>query len=223
MTLCICDIHQSLYRVTNRVRSVNEEERKVNQLFVCVNLDKGEYASPSDYGWSMEILDHAYVGKDFMLVIEKLLSDEWKHDRIVWAGEFMPYYVYTNEFVKDSEIEKAKNNDVEFNLHEFAIKHLNQHLDDFGGYTGAKEYSGYKYLVNHSKREFIRKVDTKHDSWNIHPLPLLTACGNGEGDSDYNGTYMEFIGRWTSDNISAEDIEPTSFREISPIFVSYAD
>ena len=52
-----------------------------------------------------------------------------------------------------------------------------------------------KLLVNHSKKliingkEYIER-NTK-DDWCVHPLPLLTACGNGRGGGDYHGSDMD--------------------------------
>lgn len=67
-----------------------------------------------------------------------------------------------------------------------------------------------KILVNHDKREFIdcnyyKKEAIGKDGWCTHPLPILTACGNGQGGGDYSGTDMDNVGYWAGDLISLED------------------
>ena len=37
----------------------------------------------------------------------------------------------------------------------------------------------------------------------IHPLPLLTAIGNGKGGGDYRGTCLDLVGHWACDKIEA--------------------
>jgi hypothetical protein len=46
-----------------------------------------------------------------------------------------------------------------------------------------------------------------------HPLPLLTAEGNGRGGGDYRGE-SPLIGSWARDVISVETEAPTDFEEL---------
>lgn len=81
-----------------------------------------------------------------------------------------------------------------------------------------------KFLVNTTKQEFINCTtyyNCNHDvdDWYIHPLPLLTAVGNGEGGGDYFGVNNELVGRWAGDALYIDDEEPVEpFKEIFPIF-----
>lgn len=81
-----------------------------------------------------------------------------------------------------------------------------------------------KFLVNTTKQEFINCTtyyNCNHDvdDWCIHPLPLLTAVGNGEGGGDYFGVNNELLGRWAGDALYINDEEPVEpFKEIFPIF-----
>ena len=55
-----------------------------------------------------------------------------------------------------------------------------------------------KFLINTTKQEFINCTtyyNCNHDvdDWCIHPLPLLTAVGNGEGGGDYFGVNNELV------------------------------
>lgn len=94
-----------------------------------------------------------------------------------------------------------------------------------------------KYLVNWETKEYIDlkkcKKDSKNfmtDTWNkkkyemtLHPLPLLTAIGNGRGGGDYvNGINKDKIGMWAWNLISIEpyltDEMKKSFKKIDISF-----
>lgn len=86
-----------------------------------------------------------------------------------------------------------------------------------------------KFLLNHDKNLFIdcaeyfelskfKWNDSDDGFWCIHPLPLLTAVGNGLGGGDYNGLDMGYIGSWAFDRISVEDKAPEGFYAMMPTF-----
>lgn len=75
---------------------------------------------------------------------------------------------------------------------------------------------GSVYIVNHSKKLCL-DVDKYFNlsikkKWCLHPLPLLTAVGNGFGGGDYKGINMFDVGSWANDLISIEDTVPKGYR-----------
>lgn len=83
------------------------------------------------------------------------------------------------------------------------------------------------YLVNHSKRQFIDLAAYRNEAkalrggqwWCVHPLPLLTAIGNGRGGGDYyrwnylTGEFGEalnsdMVGSWAMDLIEYSHVRP---------------
>ena len=81
-----------------------------------------------------------------------------------------------------------------------------------------------RYLVNHDRKEFVdkRKTLKNSDGWRLHPLPLLTCegCGNGGGDFFKKADVEcneELIGLWSRDTIGVvsrkADI-PKGYKEI---------
>lgn len=80
------------------------------------------------------------------------------------------------------------------------------------------------YLVNHTKKEFLDcsryKIASRvHEDEIIHPLPILTAIGNGQGGGDYHGTDMDFVGSWALDEIEVRDESPTEYKELVIRFI----
>ncbi len=71
----------------------------------------------------------------------------------------------------------------------------------------------YPFIVNHTKKQFVDKNKVPEiQDWEgvkIHPLPLLTSEGNGQGGGDFRGEdENEIIGSWARDVISIEKESP---------------
>lgn len=86
------------------------------------------------------------------------------------------------------------------------------------------------FLVNHDKRQFVdleryanaAGFSPKWDEGNVwvtHPLPLLTAIGNGRGGGDYHGTNMGMVGSWAMDLLSFTEERPSGMDEILIPFI----
>ena len=77
-------------------------------------------------------------------------------------------------------------------------------------------------LCNHTRRIFMdcdkyheALKDKDEDGWVIHPLPLLTAVGNGKGGGDYFADNdRESVGTWAGDLISVENEAPKGYTEV---------
>ena len=82
-----------------------------------------------------------------------------------------------------------------------------------------------KFLVNHDKNEYIDLGEVfalaLEDDTTLHPLPILTAVGNGRGGGDYisgDDAQKAMVGTWAWDRISVEDNAPKGFKKISAVF-----
>lgn len=67
------------------------------------------------------------------------------------------------------------------------------------------------FLVNHTQKVYIDcnnyyKQSKDNHGWVMHPLPLLTAVGNGRGGGDYydGNSDAYLVGTWAGDEISVE-------------------
>lgn len=83
-------------------------------------------------------------------------------------------------------------------------------------------YLDGKYLVNHTIEAYLDcdkyKARCNNSDWILHPLPLLTAVGNGLGGGDYYGINKDQVGGWAWCTISVEDDIPVGYKELEYIF-----
>lgn len=128
----------------------------------------------------IKLTEHSYLKNNFVNAIEFLLSPQGSlyKSRLVWAGDYA-----------DKEIGCEENL---YNISE----------NEFQKEYFAKDIitDEYKYIVNHTKKQYINK--NKYELY--HPLPLITAEGNGRGGGDYYGKNEDKVGLWSRDVISIE-------------------
>lgn len=154
-------------------------------------------------------MEHSYIGNLFVEAVEFLLIDDgegnkgrWSGNRIVWAGDYANAEPLDGNNLYSLVQEKDK------------LKMLIEAVPE-----------NYHYLVNWDKKQFVDKTKCNpvNGVWNttdmkIHPLPLLTADGNGRGGGDYNGEGIDHVGTWARDRISLMKKIPEDFTEITPNF-----
>lgn len=165
-------------------------------------------------GQGSKLMEHSYIGNTLVSAVERELAKEPK--RLVWAGDYA-----------DKEPNKIpwewKDTDGKTHTEEKAnIYHLGNDDNNITpkGYVrpiGKK----YRYIVNHDKEQFVDKKKCPDipdmEDLQIHPLPLLTAEGNGQGGGDYRGEHP-LVGTWARDLISIETRRPKDYQEVIPNF-----
>lgn len=140
------------------------------------------WLSPHALGYGVKLMEHAYIDTKLMNAIEAELSEDgtFYKSRVVWAGDYA-----------DPEPDGRT-------LHELTDE---QHGKEMALPTTPSAKT-YRYITNHTKREYIDKETLKN---RIHPLPLLTAEGNGAGGGDYRGHNEALCGSWARDVISMDN------------------
>ena len=80
-------------------------------------------------------------------------------------------------------------------------------------------HKSFRWLVNHSKKEYIdlTKIEPDILGYKIHPLSLLVCEGNGRGGGDFHGEDSR-IGTWARDVVSLEIVEPKNFKLVNGQF-----
>lgn len=165
------------------------------------------YKTDKDNSWGLyngvKLMEHSWIGNSFMDSICYRLYK--KPAKVAWVGD------YADDFTWETwagDIETRPDPKV---LHKKAwnVKQRDIPCHKFN-------YHG-KFLVNHSKQwvldfdDYIKRCTM--DGWCIHPLSLLTACGNGLGGGDFWNEYIgaSSVGLWCWDKISIEDKKPEGY------------
>jgi hypothetical protein len=165
----------------------------MGQYYLAVILgEKGAHSkeiirqavNPHNYNNGAKLLEHGYVGNNFMEAVESLLMPNapFFKSRLVWAGDYA-----------DPEADGKT-------LYETAYENPDLFSIKLSTARSAR------YVINHTKQVYFLK-----EPYKIHPLCILTAEGNGSGGGDYYGPNDDLSGTWARDVISVEDIAPSDY------------
>ena len=192
----------------------------MGQYYYPANVDTKEFILSHDFAEAgkdgfigLKLMEHSYIGNPMLNVVERFLMPEgkWYKNRIVWAGD----YADEEPDTKSEGCPEGKNlhtiyGDDENN--KITVKELKDNMQDI-----PKEF---KYIVNHSLKQYVDKSKIKKNDWGgrIHPLSLLVAEGNGRGGGDFHGEDVR-IGMWARHIISVEQAIPKGYTELDGQFV----
>jgi hypothetical protein len=167
----------------------------MGQYYLAIILADKEESKPEVIRIFMEMFgskltEHSYLENPCVKAFEYQLTKEgmFYKSRVVWAGDYAD---------KEPELEK--------NLYHITEQFPNKFFNKRDENT-----TKYQYIINHTKKQFIDKENNKSV---YHPLPLLTAEGNGRGGGDYSGVNENLIGIWARDVISVEKDKPEGYEE----------
>jgi len=170
--------------------------------FVNTKKDKvEEYFESWDTNSGSKLMEHSYVGNKFVMNVTYKMINSPK--RLVWAGD------YGDEIVGEDNFYDLTNNAEK--SEPFEIDMMKHVLD------------ANTIYINHDKKEWFdlkKQTIPAMRGWSgiVHPLPILTADGNGRGGGDYGGANMELVGTWKGDLIEISDTIPDNYIEIEPWF-----
>ena len=163
-----------------------------------------EHVEPHKYDNGAKLMEHSYIGNNFVQAVEFLLIDtgenkaRWSGQRISWAGD------YASALQGEEE-----------NLYNLTkgdgLQMLVEAIPE-----------DYIYLINLDKKQYVDKskcpnMSSDWSDFKIHPLPLLTAEGNGRGGGDYRGD-EDYVGSWARNRIALVNKVPEGYTEIIPNF-----
>lgn len=188
---------------------------------------------PSDFDNSLKQMESSWIGNHFPnAVFASILN---KPRRVAWMGDYSddtgpqgnPGCMTTDEFnilykavyPRDDDGEKSCRS---LKSSDFTQQEL-ESVDD--STTGT-------YLVNRTKgvfldmEKYIERSTPKNGDWTgwcINPLPLLTACGNGQGGGDFHDSARaigcEDVGAWAFDELEYTKLHPQGLHEVKYMFM----
>jgi hypothetical protein len=160
------------------------------------------WIDPWCYQLGSKLMEHSYIrnGNPLMDQVEFLLSPEgmFYKGRIVWAGDYA-----------DPEVDSESSQ----NLYQLTVENGTLQVPRF------KISNTYRYIVNHTKKQYVDKNKIKDITDAIHPLALLVSEGNQRGGGDYFGTNEELCGTWARDVISMENSIVDTYTELECNFM----
>lgn len=177
-------------------------------------MDKKQSLYSHDYGEGLKLMEHSWIGNDFVGVVERLIAKggAWFGSRIVWAGDYADPEVDENgEPIK----ELHGGNEYKVTLYSMYGNDEHKIRPTFEKLTGRK----LRFLKNLDTKEYVdlNKVPASDEysdgPWCIHPLPLLTCEGNGRGGGDYRGK-SPLVGKWARNRVVMQRNKPKNCKEI---------
>lgn len=177
----------------------------------------------------LKLMEHSYIGNSFTESIVKYMFETGGSFRLAWVGD------YADEFMEKEEKMPNPNYYSDSKYKDLYQKYIKYEQSETKKYftpprVNRMENSSQLVFVNHTKKEFVDMEhycdENKCDKWGckIHPLPLLTAIGNGYGGGDYRGstvTDINYVGTWAGDEIEVVcwfDNREKNYTEIKPKF-----
>lgn len=182
-----------------------------------------------DYDNGLKLMEHSYIGNTF---VSAVCTQIWKKPtKLAWIGD------YSDDPWEGPYTERISQED----FNELYRNVWGDEREQFYIYPKPYGYSTLKnrrrYLVNHTTKEYVdlesyieenkwhkrSEYRRRRDGWVIakpyeydvciHPLPLLTACGNGRGGGDYYDCFSDYekVGSWAFCEIELTGIEPSGY------------
>lgn len=193
--------------------------------------------SPYDFDNGAKLMEHSYVSNDYVNAFVHMVH-ELDTDRsglpCVWCGDYadtfstesLPLFKKMNTNTQKYEICGGFNayNEAEDWMYKGMKKsdELNEVLNLIKDYN----MHDYRYIINHTKKEYVKVPEYEKDKGTVHPLPILLADGNGRGGGDYHNEICinpeetnwgkrkytkkhnaQFVGTWAYDTISVTNNE----------------
>lgn len=151
-----------------------------------------------------KLLEHSWFPNDYVNSLVGYIEHLGKV-RLAWVGDYACDKVWQQRKtipILNSEIEK---------FYKIAWNPKISEID-----LDIKTYSSLegKAILNHDTKEYLDcdiyfESSTDKHGWTIHPLPLLTALGNGLGGGDYHEKFPNFdkVGFWANNLIEITSLD----------------
>ena len=136
--------------------------------------------NPHEYDNGMKLMEHSYIGNNYMAAVMNEMNET--PYRVYWLGDYADIKDFKNKthklYAKDRK--KIWEED-RYRVHP----------------EGNWNWGEISYLINIDDKLYIKLKKYNPNAWNVHPLSLLTAIGNGKGGGDYFAELNnDKVGEW---------------------------
>lgn len=158
-----------------------------------------------DFGSGLKLMEHSYVGNAFVNVVANNLVEN--PAQLIWLGDYAGAHDFNRGNLKPEDFDRV-------------YTYAWTDDDDFDNTTLLNPNTNFDwekdwYFVNKDKHEFLLMPKTTENSWEISPISLLTAVGNGRGGGDYRGNDLSVVGYWAGDVVELTQVKPENFTDIT--------
>ncbi len=170
----------------------------MGQYYKFMNIDKKQICEKNRHSW--KLMEHSFLGNDYCNDILRLLSNEWKGDRVLQVGDYA-----------QADDETLTQNIIASILKELNVPDntsLYNYCNSFEN-VNPKSKKDIRYVYNLDKKEYVDLFrqpiewcycDNKYfGTAKINSFALLIGCGNGLGGGDYHGVNKNLVGYWAGD------------------------
>ena len=155
-----------------------------------------------DFGNGAKLMEHSYVGNRFVAMGMYLISlcDKGYGVKFAWCGDYADAVDGKKENWYDIASDNEKNG-VNMDI----VAKAKELLASSG-------VNPFKYIINHTTKQFVEVGEPERGKGKLHPLPWLTADGNGRGGGDYHGKKnAKSVGAWAYSRISVGNDIPEGY------------
>lgn len=134
-----------------------------------------------DFGNGLKLMEHSYIDNNFVDAVMRELT-EVGGARLAWAGDYADDEPGGDSIYGIVDLVHHAPHQIRPDAEKPVLPHV-------------------RWVLNHDKHEYVDLHAVPTSRWGaIHPVPLLTAEGNGRGGGDFHGQ-NDLIGTWARDRI----------------------
>ena len=165
---------------------------------------------PHNYHEGAKLMEHSYIGNGFVADVLRHLAE--CPQRLYWIGDYAERRDFFNPTKPLSEKEMKE---------VLSSKYEVAPTEDSVQWT-----FNNAYIINHEKKEYLKLEVGILDMFQVCPLCLLTAVGNGKGGGDYFRENKDYVGIWAGDLISLSYELPkdcAGMKDVTDVYVFLGD
>lgn len=168
--------------------------------------------SPYDYDNGAKLMEHSYVHNNYVEAAMRMIDivGQGKAVPFVWIGDYADR-VETNVYPFDGTVNEYNEPNGGVDIYSETCELVDKNKPLMEAIANHKPKS-FKYIVNETKKCFVKIPRYNKDKWTLHPLPILCSSGNGRGGGDYRGSLNEnSVGLWAYDEIRVTNTKPDQY------------